>query len=154
MIYELSQQFYFEAAHTLNRDIETTGSRRIHGHTYHAEVTLLGEPEERSGMVADLGSVRRHIEAVKSLLDHHFLDDVPDLGPATLENLCKFIFDQMISRCPQLLSVSVARPASGDKCVLRKDSAVNQFAISRTEVRTREPHVNSAGVHVDAMCKA
>ena len=151
MIYELSQQFYFEAAHTLNRDIDTAGSRRIHGHTYHAEITLLGEPEPHSGMVADLGSVRRHIEAVRTLLDHHFLDDVPGLGPATLENLCKFIFDQLIPRCPQLLAVSVARPASGDKCVLRKDLLINQPGISRTELRNRDSNVNSVGVHANVM---
>ena len=41
-MFELSQSFYFEAAHTLRRDLETAaeaaGSRRIHGHTYQAEV--------------------------------------------------------------------------------------------------------------------
>ena len=31
MIYELSQQFFFEAAHTLDRDIDTLSSKRIHG---------------------------------------------------------------------------------------------------------------------------
>lgn len=151
MNYELSQQFYFEAAHTLNRDIDTAGSRRIHGHTYHAEITLLGEPEVHSGMVADLGNVRRHIEAVRSLLDHHFLDDVPELGPATLENLCKFIFNQLIPRCPQLIAVSVARPASGDKCVLHRDPPVIQVARVSTVFRNPEPQINSAGVHVNAM---
>ena len=39
MKYELSQRFYFEAAHTLRRQIEAEGSRRIHGHTYIAEIT-------------------------------------------------------------------------------------------------------------------
>lgn len=124
MIYELSQKFFFEAAHTLNRAIDAAGSRRIHGHTYHAEITLAGEPEGNSGMVQDLGSVRRHIEAVRELLDHQFLDDVEDLGPATLENLCRFIFTNLISRCPGLVAVCVERPASGDKCVLRRDLTV------------------------------
>jgi len=120
MNYELSQKFFFEAAHTLHRAIDAVGSRRIHGHTYHAEVTLVGEPDANSGMLQDLGSVRRHIEAVREQLDHHFLDEVPDLGPATLENLCKYIFTNLVARCPDLVAVSVERPASGDKCVLRK----------------------------------
>jgi len=38
MKFELSQQFYFEAAHTLHREIDQEGRRRIHGHTYHARV--------------------------------------------------------------------------------------------------------------------
>ena len=121
MIYELSQKFFFEAAHTLDRNIDAAGSRRIHGHTYHAEVTLMGAPDARSGMLQDLGSVRRHIESIRALLDHQFLDEVPDLGPATLENLCTFIFTKLVARCPQLVAVSVERQASGDKCVLRKE---------------------------------
>ncbi|WP_353506271.1 6-carboxytetrahydropterin synthase [Variovorax brevis] len=124
MIYELSQKFFFDAAHTLNRNIDAAGSRRIHGHTYHAEVSLIGEPDAKSGMLQDLGSLRRNIEAVRELLDHQFLDDVPDLGPATLENLCKFIFTNLVARCPHLVAVSVERPASGDKCVLRKERLV------------------------------
>ena len=119
MIYELSQKFFFEAAHTLHRHMDAAGSRRIHGHTYHAEVTLIGEPDGSSGMVQDLGSVRGHIDAIRELLDHQFLDDVPGLGPATLENLCKFIFTKLVARCPRLVAVSVERPASGDRCVLR-----------------------------------
>ncbi|MEJ8824294.1 6-carboxytetrahydropterin synthase [Variovorax humicola] len=125
MIYELSQKFFFEAAHTLNRTtVDAAGSRRIHGHTYRAEVMLLGEPDAKSGMLQDLGSVRRHIDAVRELLDHQFLDDVTGLGPATLENLCKFIFANLVPRCPHLVAVSVERPASGDKCVLRRSRAI------------------------------
>jgi len=121
MIYELSQKFFFEAAHTLHRSIDAAGSKRIHGHTYHAEVTLIGAPDAKSGMLQDLGNVRRHIESIREQLDHHFLDEVPDLGPATLENLCTFIFTKLVARCPQLVAVTVERQASGDKCVLRKE---------------------------------
>ena len=122
MNYELSQRFFFDAAHTLRRAIDAAGSRRIHGHTYHAEVTLLGQPNAESGMVEDLGRLRHHIEAVRAQLDHHFLDEVPGLGPATLENLCKFIFTSLASSCPSLAAVSVERPSSGDKCVLRRQA--------------------------------
>lgn len=40
------------------RDIEAEGSRRIHGHTDHAEVTLAGDVDRATGMVVDLGLVR------------------------------------------------------------------------------------------------
>ena len=50
-IFELSQKFYFEAAHTLNRSYESEGSKKIHGHTYHAEITITGTPEIDSGMI-------------------------------------------------------------------------------------------------------
>jgi len=120
MIYELSQKFFFESAHTLHRAVDAAGSRRIHGHTYHAEVTLRGQPDCNSGMVEDLGHLRRQIESVREQLDHQFLDEVPGLGPATLENLCKYIFANLVNRAPHVVAVSVERHASGDKCVLRK----------------------------------
>jgi 6-pyruvoyltetrahydropterin/6-carboxytetrahydropterin synthase len=41
-MHELSRAFLFEAAHTLQRDIGTEGSRRIHGHSYRATITLAG----------------------------------------------------------------------------------------------------------------
>ncbi len=115
---ELSQRFYFEAAHTLERSIDAEGSRRIHGHSYHAEVTLLGQPDPVSGMVVDLAYLRREIERLRDRLDHRFLDEVAGLGPATLENLCAFIRTDLEAVFPQLCAVSVERQASGDRCRL------------------------------------
>lgn len=118
MRYEVSQQFYFEAAHTLNRKIDAEGSRRIHGHTYHAEVTLSGTPAPDSGMVVDLAVLRREIDRVRDALDHRFLDEITELGPATLENLCAFIGKRLSQSLPNVVRVCVKRPASGDSCML------------------------------------
>lgn len=116
---ELSQRFFFEAAHTLHRSVETEGSLRIHGHTYHAEVTVCGTPEVASGMIVDLAHLRAAIARVREALDHRFLDEVEGLGPATLENLCAFIRRAIEPAFPQLCAVSVERQASGDRCTLR-----------------------------------
>ncbi len=118
--YELSQRFYFEAAHTLRRTIETEGSLRIHGHTYEAEVTVSGYADPKTGMLVDLGYLRQQVARVRELLDHRFLDEIEHLGPATLENLCGFIRNQLKPTLPQLYSVMVERKASGDRCVLRE----------------------------------
>ena len=115
----VSQRFYFDAAHTLKRQIEAEGSRRIHGHTYHAEVTLLGDPDPVSGMLVDLAYLRREIERLRDRLDHRFLDEVAGLGPATLENLCAFIRADLEPHFAQLCAVMVERQASGDRCTLR-----------------------------------
>ncbi len=116
---EISQKFYFDAAHTLRRDIEAEGSRRIHGHTYHAEVTLAGNVDPVTGMVVDLGLVRQAIEQLRPQLDHHLLDEVPDLGPATLENLAAFVWRAMANAVPGLTQVRVWRDGVGDSCTLR-----------------------------------
>ncbi len=117
-IFDLSQRFYFEAAHTLHRSYETEGSLRIHGHTYEAEITVSGAPDPKTGMIVDLALLRKQIERVRSMLDHRFLDEVKDLGPATLENLTIFIRNHIQSTFPNLKSVLVERRASGDRCVL------------------------------------
>ena len=118
-IFDLSQRFFFEAAHTLHRSYETEGSLRIHGHTYEAEVTLSGTPDPNSGMIVDLALLRREIDRVRAMLDHRFLDEVEGLGPATLENLAVFIRDEMLATFPNLSAVMVERRVSGDRCVLR-----------------------------------
>ncbi len=121
MSHEISQRFNFEAAHTLRREIEAEGSRRVHGHTYFAEVAVRGTPDAATGMVMDLGLIRAHLAAVRDQLDHHFLDDVPGLGVPTLENLCSFIAAQFAQQGVQLSRVRVWREGVGDSCTLTRD---------------------------------
>jgi len=114
-IFELSQRFYFEAAHTLHRSYETEGSLRIHGHTFEAEVTVSGEPDSTTGMIIDLAQLRGEIERVRSLLDHRFLDEIEEIGPATLENLAIYIYRNIEKNLPRIKSIAVERSKSGDK---------------------------------------
>ena len=116
--FTLSQRFFFDAAHTLRREIESEGSRRIHGHTYHAEVAVRGPLDPVTGMVVDLGLLRERLQAVRVQLDHHLLDDVPGLGIPTLENLCLFISRALADLRPQPTRVRVWRDALGDECLL------------------------------------
>ena len=116
MNYEISQKFFFDAAHTLRREIESDSSRRVHGHTYQAEVTVAGLPSGVTGMVVDLGLVRREVALLRERLDHRMLDEVDGLGPPTLENLCQFIFKNLLPVLPALTSVRVWRVSVGDGC--------------------------------------
>ena len=116
--FSVSQKFFFDAAHTLRREIETEGSLRVHGHTYYAEVTVSGQPAPHNGMVVDLGLVRLQIDKLRPQLDHHLLDEVPGLGPATLENLCSFIWRSLEPALPGLSQVRVWRDSIGDGCTL------------------------------------
>src|ERR1700692_1115071 len=115
-MFELSKQFRFDAAHTLERAIETDSSRRIHGHSYRAEVTIRGEADKACGMLMDLGLLARALEETRGALDHRFLDDIDDLGPATLENLCAWIWRRLAPAVPPLARVTVHRDSSGDTC--------------------------------------
>jgi 6-pyruvoyltetrahydropterin/6-carboxytetrahydropterin synthase len=117
-MYELSQHFFFDAAHTLDRQVEREGSLRIHGHTYQAQVSVGGLPDPNTGMVVDLGHLRIATEKVKRLLDHQFLDKVPGLNVPTLENLCGFIAKHMALQGYKLSQVRVWRDGIGDACQL------------------------------------
>jgi 6-pyruvoyltetrahydropterin/6-carboxytetrahydropterin synthase len=118
--YQISQRFFFDAAHTLKRKIEAEGSRRIHGHTYHCEVSLAGIPDGKTGMVSDLGLLRAHLDSVREQLDHHYLDEVADLGAPTLENLCTFVWRAVEPQFSNVAAVRVWRDGMGDACELRK----------------------------------
>lgn len=115
-MYELSKQFRFDAAHTLDRIVQTESSRRIHGHSYRGEVTLRGRPDPESGMIVDVGILDRELEGVRDALDHRFLDDINDLGPATMENLCRWIWERLKPSFPALTKVSVYRDSNSDAC--------------------------------------
>ena len=59
---ELSQEFTFDAAHFLDGAPEY---RRMHGHSFYAEVTLRGEPDPATGFLRDLGEVDRVLKTVR-----------------------------------------------------------------------------------------
>ena len=115
-MFEVSKQFRFESAHTLERAVDTDSSRRIHGHSYRAEVTIRGIADPITGMVLDLGLFARLLAEVRDGLDHRLLDDVPELGPPTMENLSLWIWKKLSNNCPELTKVTVFRDSEGDTC--------------------------------------
>lgn len=119
MICELSQRFFFDAAHTLKRSIDAAGSARVHGHTYSAEVAVRGEADAQTGMVIDLGVLRLAIDKLRAGLDHQLLDELPGLGPPTLENLCRHVQHSLALAGLPVCRVSIWREGIGDRCDLR-----------------------------------
>jgi 6-pyruvoyltetrahydropterin/6-carboxytetrahydropterin synthase len=122
-MFELSKQFRFDAAHTLDRVIETDSSRRIHGHSYRAEVFVRGRPDPTTGMVVDLGLLQRTMEDARDALDHRFLDEINDLGPATMENLSRWIWNRLTPVIGNLHKITVYRDSSGEACSYWGDEA-------------------------------
>jgi 6-pyruvoyltetrahydropterin/6-carboxytetrahydropterin synthase len=115
-MFEISKQFWFDAAHTLQRDIDSESSRRVHGHSYRAEVTVRGEPAIETGMVIDLGLLDQLMGTARQDLDHRLLDDVDGLGPATMENLARWIWLRLAPTVPGLTKVTIHRASGGETC--------------------------------------
>lgn len=129
-MFEIFKEFRFEAAHSLH-DSEHAGRRytRLHGHSYRAQVFVRGKraPE---GWVMDLGALEALLGAVRDELDHHFLNEIPDLGAPTLENLAHFIWTRLAPSAPGLCRVIVHRDSCGEGCVYHGpgDSAADMEA--------------------------
>jgi 6-pyruvoyltetrahydropterin/6-carboxytetrahydropterin synthase len=118
-MWELTKSFRFDASHTLQREIDAAPSKRIHGHSYRAEVTLAGKADPETGMVIDFGLLERTLAAARDGLDHHMLDDVPDLGPATMENLAAWIWRRLSPVTKGLVKVTVFRDSQGESVTYR-----------------------------------
>lgn len=103
----LTIRTHFSAAHrlalptlSLEENFEIYGKcARVngHGHNYHLEVTITGELDERTGMIADLGEFQKAVDDhVVDPFDHTFLNkDIPHFAKIvpTAENIAIHIRD-------------------------------------------------------------
>jgi 6-pyruvoyltetrahydropterin/6-carboxytetrahydropterin synthase len=98
----LDVEFYFAAAHRLPR--YEGPCFRMHGHNYRFFVTLEGEVDPRTGMIADFGEVKRIVqEQVLARVDHRNLNDV--LENPTAENIARWIWEVLEPHVPGLAEV-------------------------------------------------
>jgi 6-pyruvoyltetrahydropterin/6-carboxytetrahydropterin synthase len=114
-MWELTKSFRFEAAHALPGTTFGPASEEIHGHSFRAEVTVCGTPDAATGMVLDLGLLERCMAEIREQLDHKLLNRIETLGPPTLENLSRFIWDR-VQHAGRITRVSVYRDSCNESC--------------------------------------
>jgi 6-pyruvoyltetrahydropterin/6-carboxytetrahydropterin synthase len=79
-------------------------------------------------MVLDLGLFDRPLFDAREGLDHRLLDEIPDLGPATLENLSEWIWRRLSPVTPGLARVTVYRDSNGESCSYFGPNQTEQLA--------------------------
>ena len=79
-------------------------------------MTLRGQADPQTGMVMDVGLLQQEVNGLREALDHRFLDEIPDLGPATMENLCAWVWKHLQPACPALYRVTISRASNQDRC--------------------------------------
>ena len=114
-MWELTNSFRFEAAHSLPGTTLDAASEEIHGHSFRAEVTVQGMPDPATGMVLDLGLLERSMTEVQKVLDHKLLNTVEALGAPTLENLSRFVWER-VQHAGQIARVSIHRDSCNESC--------------------------------------
>jgi 6-pyruvoyltetrahydropterin/6-carboxytetrahydropterin synthase len=113
---EITQQFGFDAAHYLD-EAPSQANRRLHGHSFFAEVTLKGRADPDKGWVRDFNEVTAALSEIRETLDHQLLNEIAGIGPPTLENLARFIYREARARLPEVCRVRLTRPSVGQSCV-------------------------------------
>ncbi len=98
----LDVEFAFAAAHRLPR--YEGPCFRLHGHNYRFQVSLEGDVDPRTGMIADFGVIKDVVnEEVLVRADHRNLNDV--LENPTAENIARWIWEVLEPRLPGLCEV-------------------------------------------------
>jgi 6-pyruvoyltetrahydropterin/6-carboxytetrahydropterin synthase len=103
------KEFTFEAAHM------TPPYSKLHGHTFKVELSFSGEPHPQYGWAVCLDDVHKDVEAVKAIVDQKYLNDIPGLQLPSLENISRWIWNQLSVSQPGLTRVLVSRGFEGSK---------------------------------------
>jgi 6-pyruvoyltetrahydropterin/6-carboxytetrahydropterin synthase len=114
-MWELTKSFRFEAAHALAGTTFGAASEEIHGHSFRTEVTVRGRPDPATGMLLDLGLLEGRLTDVQKTLDHKLLNRIEALGPPTLENLSRFIYER-VQHAGEVIRVTVHRDSCNESC--------------------------------------
>ena len=115
---EIYKEFHFEAAHRLPNVPEGHKCARLHGHSFHVRLTLVGDAPEPAGWVMDFAELKASFKPVYDLLDHHYLNDVPGLENPTSENIARWIWKKLKPQVPLLSQVDI-RETCTSGCIYR-----------------------------------
>ena len=118
---EIFKEFTFEAAHLLPNAPVGHKCRRLHGHSFRAQVHVRGDVDEESGWVIDFAAIKEAFAPLRKQLDHHYLNDVEGLSNPTSENLARWIWRHLEPALPGLCKV-VVRETCTSGCVYRGEA--------------------------------
>ena len=103
----LTKTIDFESAHFLPCFPEGHKCRRLHGHSFKADVIVEGEVDPARGYLIDFGELKAVLRPLQDRLDHHLLNDIEGLENPTAEMLARWIYDQVKPQMPLLSRVRV-----------------------------------------------
>lgn len=96
----------FDAAHFLPYVEPSHKCHNVHGHTYRVRLEIQGKVNNQ-GWVMDYAEVRQIWVAVKERLDHHCINNIPELENPTAENIAQWIAIQLYLDLPGLSCVEL-----------------------------------------------
>lgn len=109
----ITKKFRFEAAHRLVCMPEGHKCLRIHGHNFEVLVKILGEVNPQTGLVMDLGDVKKIVSPLIEMLDHRVINEVGEerdialLKVPSIENLAIWFYYEIKPLIPDIYSVVI-----------------------------------------------
>jgi len=98
-MYRLRIESEFDAAHKIER--YQGKCSQLHGHTYKAEVFVLAKDADSIGISFDLRLLKEELVKIAGRFDHSYLNDLKELGNPSVENISKYIFQNMNDNLPK-----------------------------------------------------
>ncbi len=111
------KEFTFEAGHFLPSAPAGHPNSRLHGHSFLVRVTLEGEPDPDTGLIADFEDLSAKLGAIEDKLDHRLLNEVKGLEIPTLERIAAWVWRELAPLVPGLAEVQLSRPACREGCI-------------------------------------
>ncbi|OGH96390.1 MAG: 6-carboxytetrahydropterin synthase QueD [Candidatus Melainabacteria bacterium GWA2_34_9] len=106
-MFEVKIEAHFSAAHhLLNYDGKCENP---HGHNWKVEVYAQGEYLDQSGMLIDFTILKKELNCILDILDHHDLNTLEELkgiSPSS-ENIAKFVYTELKKKIPQITKICV-----------------------------------------------
>lgn len=85
----------FDSAHWLPNVPEGHKCHNLHGHTYRIRLEFGGDLDPVMGWIKDYAEVKAKWDAVKAVLDHRCLNELPGLENSTCELLALWIAERL-----------------------------------------------------------
>jgi len=117
---ELRKTFQFEAAHLLPHLPANHKCRRLHGHSFQAEIVIAGPCDPKLGWVMDYAEMSDAFKPLWEQLDHRYLNEVAGLENPTSEQIAVWIWQRLKPKLPLLSEIVVAETCTA-RCVYRGD---------------------------------
>lgn len=103
----LTRKFTFDAAQALTTFPEGHKCRRMHGHTFHLEVSVSGEVNPETGIIFDHARIAELVKPLVEQLDHCTLNDVDGLEVPSLENMIQWFWRRLKPDLPGLCEIKL-----------------------------------------------